>query len=364
MPDFLQAPVKPDYESFLRTLRREGTPRRVHHIELFHDLEVHRAIGDRFGVGAGIDPNDPNRGHKYHIEWSRFMGYDYVSVHVGGEGLQLLQQNVADDSSKELAHTNGRRWADEHKGPIATWEDFEKYPWPNPHVHDTTVLEWYHENLPDDMTIIGGGPAGSFCEWLCWLFGYETLCFALLEERDLVMAVVAKLEEYFLEKIRVSLQFPRVTALWGADDLGFRTGLLLGPDATREFILPGHKKVVRAIHDGGRLYLLHCCGNLADIRDDLIDDVRIDGKHSFEDTIEDVCDAKRAYGDRLTLLGGIDVDFLCRSDEAAIRKRVRETAEVCLPGGGWCLGTGNSVANYIPLDNYLAMVDEGRKITG
>jgi uroporphyrinogen decarboxylase len=28
---------------------------------------------------------------------------------------------------------------------------------------------------------------------------------------------------------------------------------------------------------------------------------------------------------------------------------------------GYCLGTGNSVANYIPLDNYLVMLDEGRK---
>ena len=31
------------------------------------------------------------------------------------------------------------------------------------------------------------------------------------------------------------------------------------------------------------------------------------------------------------------------------------------PGGGWALGTGNSVANYIPVRNYLAMLDEGRK---
>ena len=31
------------------------------------------------------------------------------------------------------------------------------------------------------------------------------------------------------------------------------------------------------------------------------------------------------------------------------------------PGGGYCLGTGNSVANYIPLANYLAMLDEGRR---
>ena len=55
------------------------------------------------------------------------------------------------------------------------------------------------------------------------------------------------------------------------------------------------------------------------------------------------------------------MDFLCRADEKQVRARVRETLRKCMPGGGYCLGTGNSVANYIPLDNYLAMLDEGRK---
>ena len=90
-------------------------------------------------------------------------------------------------------------------------------------------------------------------------------------------------------------------------------------------------------------------------------DVKIDGKHSFEDTIEKVTDAKDTYGKRIALLGGLDVDFLCRADERQVRARVRATLRKCMPGGGYCLGTGNSVANYIPLDNYLAMLDEGRK---
>jgi len=94
---------------------------------------------------------------------------------------------------------------------------------------------------------------------------------------------------------------------------------------------------------------------------DLIEVVCIDGKHSFEDTIGDVREAKRLYGDRIALLGGIDVDFLCRASEEEIRSRVRETLDVCHPGGGYCLGTGNSVANYIPLHSYLVMLDEGRR---
>ena len=63
----------------------------------------------------------------------------------------------------------------------------------------------------------------------------------------------------------------------------------------------------------------------------------------------------------MSLLGGIDVDFLCRAGEGAIRRRVRATIEACQPGGGFCLGSGNTVANYIPLDNYLTMLDEGRR---
>jgi uroporphyrinogen decarboxylase len=93
---------------------------------------------------------------------------------------------------------------------------------------------------------------------------------------------------------------------------------------------------------------------------DLVEDVKIDAKHSFEDTIETIEDAKLAYGRKIAVLGGIDVDFLCRSDEAAIRRRVRRTIDACQRGGGFCLGTGNTAANYIPLDNFLTMIDEGR----
>jgi len=52
---------------------------------------------------------------------------------------------------------------------------------------------------------------------------------------------------------------------------------------------------------------------------------------------------------------------LCRSEEAAVRQRVRDTLKVCARGGGYCLGTGNTAANYVPLDNYLSMIDEGRR---
>jgi hypothetical protein len=41
-------------------------------------------------------------------------------------------------------------------------------------------------------------------------------------------------------------------------------------------------------HEAGRPYILHSCGNLSAILEDLIEDVGTDGRHSFEDVIEPV----------------------------------------------------------------------------
>jgi uroporphyrinogen decarboxylase len=52
--------------------------------------------------------------------------------------------------------------------------------------------------------------------------------------------------------------------------------------------------------------------------------------------------------------------MLCRGTEEEVRAYTRRVIEACAPGGGYALGTGNTVANYIPVQNYLAMVEEGQ----
>jgi uroporphyrinogen decarboxylase len=169
------------------------------------------------------------------------------------------------------------------------------------------------------------------------------------------------LMERYRQIVARFLEYDRVKMVWGSDDMGFRSGTLISPRDLRAFVLPGHRLLAQMCHAKGRLYLLHACGKLEKVMPDLMDDVGIDAKHSFEDTIEDVRDAKRRWGDRLALLGGVDLDFLCRATEAEVRGRTRDILERCHPGGGYCLGTGNSVANYISVANYLAMLDEGRR---
>ena len=348
--------IEQDWPGLVRCIRREGTPDRTYFIELQLDPEVQQAICDRYGLmGKNAGPDDPFFEQKRHLAVQRFLGYDYVCC--GLEDVKIRVERMKARDTAPLARKEGRGFVDEHVGPITTWEKFESFPWPDPEKARTRDLEWYSRNLPEDMCIMGVAGVAHLPE----LMGYETLCYALHDRRDLVAAISGRIRTISDVAVRQLLEFDRVQMVLEMDDVGFKSGTLISPDDLREFVLPTHKAVAEASHVAGRPYLFHSCGKIEEIMPDLIEDVGIDAKHAFEDTIEYVVDAKAAYGDRIALLGGIDMDFLCRADETRIRRRVRDTLDKCMPGGGFCLGTGNSVANYIPLANYLAMLDEGRR---
>ena len=354
----LDIPVQPDCEALLANLRREGTPRRVHYLELFLDGEIKLEIAKRFGLGADLPEDDPHCQWKFEIELQRFLGYDYVSSRIGGVDFPRHRLARADTTPREEQRRKERNWTDEHIGPIKGWREFEEYPWPDPGKSDTSDLEWLSENLPEDMCITAN--CHSVFEQVTWLMGYENLCYQIYDAPDLVDAMFARIGSILHQVAKILVQFDRIDILFGGDDMGFRTGPMIGSRILIEKAFPWHKKNADLAHQNNKLYLLHSCGKLAELMDALINYVGIDGRHSFEDAIEPVTLAKERYGDRIALLGGIDVDFLCRASEIEIRQRVRETLEVC-HSGGYCLGSGNSVANYIPVENYLAMMDEGRR---
>ena len=214
----------PDAEGFLANLRRQGTPRRAHLLELFLDEEVKEALCDRFGLLDGLRRDDPFFTQKREISFQRFLGYDYVLAQLPVWWLARNPLNTIDTAG--LPHEGGRSYMDENHGPIMSWEDFDKYNWPDPAAASSAVLEWYEKNLPDDMCLISNAYAYVF-EFLFALMGYVPLCFALVEQRDLVAAIAGKLTEIVRGTMLRLAQFRRIRAVWGMDDMGFRTGTLI-----------------------------------------------------------------------------------------------------------------------------------------
>ena len=109
------------------------------------------------------------------------------------------------------------------------------------------------------------------------------------------------------------------------------------------------------------MYWCHSCGNLSEIMEELITEVGIDAYHSFQDVIIPVAEFQRRWGDRLGVLGGVDMDRLARLSPTELEVYVRGILEECMPRGRYALGAGNSVANYVPPENYLTMLRVGRE---
>ncbi|MBT3193710.1 MAG: hypothetical protein HN341_14275 [Verrucomicrobia bacterium] len=61
------------------------------------------------------------------------------------------------------------------------------------------------------------------------------------------------------------------------------------------------------------------------------------------------------WGGRIALLGGIDMDFLCRAAPDEVYRLSKAMLERAGDKGGYALGSGNSVAAYVSVENYLAM---------
>jgi len=344
---------EPDFDEFVRVILRQAEPAagRVPLSEFGIDGMVMQEIQGPPGAEG------PDAWAAWTVKFWRDMGFDYLSQ---GADVSFPHGSRITDDTAQLSHGT-RGWVEEAKGPIGSWEEFERYPWPKVTDEVFAGFERMARHLPEGMKLVATIPGGPL-ENITFMMGFETFSYALVEQPDLVQAIADRVDEVLCQCVEVTASLECVGAQWINDDMGFKGGTLVSPEVLRKYVLPTQKKLAEIAHRHGKPVFLHSCGKLDAIMDELIDDVRVDAKHSFEDVIMPVWEAKRRWGARLGLLGGVDMDVLSRGSEEQVRTYTRRCIEECLPGGGWALGSGNTIANYVPPTNFLAMLEEAERV--
>ena len=364
---------QPNFENLRRTILRQGPPGPVPFFDLFADPGMVEAVlEEKFPVNLHRYIEEPVleisedelpgviKSLDMYVRFCCEMGYDYVFM-VTGFSLPRNLKALADTAGVQNWPGGQRYWQDEASGPIQSWADFETYPWPKAEDLSHAALEYVNTVVPEGVKIAAFLYGGIF-EHSTWLMGLQSFSFALRDQPDLVEAICQRVGELATATCAQAVTIDNVDMVFLSDDLGFYSGTLVSPDVLRRYVLPHYKKITDITHQAGKLLVFHSCGNMYALMDELIDDVGIDAKHSFEDKIVPVDEAYRRWGDRVAILGGVDMDLLGRGTEEQVRARTRQILEVCgVKGTGYCLGTGNTAANYIPKQNYLAMLDEGRR---
>ena len=270
-------------------------------------------------------------------------GYDYVSWAASSLGFpRPAKKHLSTSSLNDGAC-------------ITNKESFLEYEWQDPEAADYSSLDEVKKYLADGQKIIINGPGGVL-ENTISLVGYDNLCIMIHDDPELAKKIFDSVGSRLTRAYEIAIRHDAVGALIGNDDWGFKTQPMLSPAAMRKYVFPWHKKIVAAAHKEGKPAILHACGNLSELMDDVIDDIKYDGKHSYEDAIQPVEDAYEQYCGRIAILGGIDVDFLCRESVENIQKRCKAMLERSKDRGGYALGSGNSIPEYIPWDAYFAMI--------
>ena len=212
------------------------------------------------------------------------------------------------------------------------------------------------QELTDSFTIVAPG----LCLWSCWyLRGFETTLMDCVAEEDFFEELLERMTELTLALVKECAGVPADAIMMG-DDWGDQRGVLIGPERWRRFYKPRYARIFEAIHDQGKLAIMHCCGSAADIMGDVIE-IGLDVIESVQPEAAGMSPyaLKAAWGDKITFWGGLGSQSTIpfgTPDE--IREEIRRLRREMSKGGGYILAPAKPLRTETPTENAVAVVEE------
>ncbi len=337
--------TRPDIGQFITTLRR-GKGSYVPNAE----LGVHPKIKE-------LLLGQPVRMLKDEVEFWYKAGYDYVKLqpladfnpaHMGPEAPMTYNPDG----------TVFRKWASSGEGIITNVEKYEKYVFPKARDFGYKNFEQVTSLLPEGLGVIG--QYGDIFTMTWDLMGFETFSTALYESPTLVEELNRRLGELVVSMFEHFADSDAVNVLWYSDDIAYASGLMVSPAVLNKYFFPWLEQIGSLAKKSGKPLIYHTDGVLFDVFDRIIA-CGVDAIHPIEPKAMEIAEVKQRVGNRLCLMGHVDVDLLSRGTEAEVRDRVRCNIEAAAYNGGYCVGSGNSIPEYVRFENYVAMLEAVRE---
>ena len=333
--------MSPDFTRFSTAVTRSAIPDRIPLAEVGIDIEVMESF-----LGTPID------NLQTYIRFFVEAGYDYVLLQVRG---QPILDTFQEEGQLRL-HGDENSVSSHSSAMIQDEKSFAEYPWIGPEAVYYMDVDNARTHLPDGMKLVVNH--GPIFQSLFRMMGIENLSIAMIENPSLIHAVANKVGELSVTIVEGLVQRDWVGAIWYGDDMAYTTGLIISPNFLREYVFPYIKRIGDVCKKYNKPLLMHSDGKLTEILEDLIA-CGVQGIHPNEPTSVDIFEMKKIWGDRLSLLGGIDLDLLTRGTVEQVIDLTKSMINRFKDIGpqGIALGSSNSIAKYISLDNYKAMLD-------
>jgi uroporphyrinogen decarboxylase len=191
------------------------------------------------------------------------------------------------------------------------------------------------------------------------LVGMEKLLRDMATGEAYVEALLDRCLEFIIA-VGTRLAALGVDGLWGGDDFGGQTGLLISPKMWRRLFKERYRQLHAALKAVNPDLVLaqHSCGAVAPILDDWIET----GLEVFNPVQPNVPghapeELKRRFGQRLAFWGGVDQQRLLPfGAPAEIAAEVRQLIETLGVGGGYLIAPAHIIQADTPLENVEAFI--------
>ena len=142
------------------------------------------------------------------------------------------------------------------------------------------------------------------------------------------------------------------------DDYGYKSGLLMSPKNYRTYVMPWLKESCKIAHKGGLKVILHSCGDISELLDDIVK-VGVDAIHPIEPTTANpkynIFELYEKFSNKITFIGNVSPQDLADKEPEFIEDYTKNLLKKLAPGGGFILSSGHSINPSVKLENYLAM---------
>jgi len=341
---------EPDFRRVIAALEHEE-PDRVPLVEAAVDYEI---MG-RFLGHPVVDSDIAAQ-----VNFWKAAGYDYVPLTVGmmspggvtkDSQISKTIQNVVLRDAPERENANA--WNLEQRSFIHTERDLEDFPWAEAARLDTSKFYQIAPLLPPGMKVVALSGKIFTLSWM--LMGFENFAINSVTNQAFVQRLVEKVARIQLAGLREVAGLPYVAAAWAVDDLCFGSGPILRPTVLRKTIFPWYEEFGAICRSHGLHFLFHTDGVVWDLIDDLLG-LGIRALHPIDPTCMDIDEVKLRVGQRLCIMGNISNELLQNGTPKEVAELTKRRLHTLGPGGGYCLGSGNSVPAWARLDNYRAML--------
>jgi uroporphyrinogen decarboxylase len=187
------------------------------------------------------------------------------------------------------------------------------------------------------------------------LRGMENLLMDMVLHPAFVDELLAAIADYNVAQVREALRFD-IDGVYFGDDWGQQRGLQMGSRRWRRFIYPALTRMYGAVRDAGKFVLIHSCGDVDELFDDLIG-IGLNCFNPFQPEVMDVVALMEQYRGRLAFHGGLSTQRTLPYGSA--NDVVEETRRLLAAGaqGGYIFAPAHDVEGDVPLENMLAFID-------